>query len=207
NLFGSFALVAFLAQLDEVRIFREAAGVEVERDLVPPADIAHRLRIFHRDRLAAARVVRDRQHDQRNALAADPRDQLLERRHIHIALEGVAVSRLIAFGDEQVRRFRTHELDVGASAVEVAVVGHHIALLAHHAEKYPFGRPSLMGRDDVTVAEDILNAAPEAVKSRAARVAFIAFHHGGHWAVDIAPVPESVSRSIRVSLAGPWNRL
>src|SRR5436309_553034 len=35
-----------------------------------------------------------------------------------------------------------------------------------------------MSRDNVTVPENILNVAPEAFKAAAARVAFVAFHHG-----------------------------
>ena len=43
--------------------------------------------VLHRDRLAAAGVVGDGQHHQRNALAAHACDQLLQRRHVHVALE------------------------------------------------------------------------------------------------------------------------
>ena len=70
---------AGLAQLDEIGIFGEAAGVEIKRDLVLPADRADGARVLHRNRLAAAGVIRDCQHHQWNALAAYPRDQFFER--------------------------------------------------------------------------------------------------------------------------------
>ena len=54
NLFRRFVFVSRLTQLDEPRVFSKAAGVEVKRDAVSPANLAHLARIFHRHRLAAA---------------------------------------------------------------------------------------------------------------------------------------------------------
>ena len=71
DLLGSLCVVAFFAQLDEVGVLGEAAGVEVERNAVLPANRADGASVLHRDRLAAAGVVGDGEHDQRNAFAAD----------------------------------------------------------------------------------------------------------------------------------------
>ena len=83
------ARVALLAELDEVGVLGEPAGVEEQRDAVPIADRAHRASILERDRLAAARVVRDGEHDQRDVLHADLGDGRLERVDVHVAFEGV----------------------------------------------------------------------------------------------------------------------
>ena len=82
DLFGSFILVSLFAELDEPGVFREAAGVEVERDFVTLADRADRADIFHRNGLASAGVVSDGEHDEWN-MARGPRaeSELQGRRH------------------------------------------------------------------------------------------------------------------------------
>ena len=59
NLLRRLVLVARLAQLDEVGVLGEAAGVEVERNAVPLADGPHRACVFDGDGLPAAGVVGD----------------------------------------------------------------------------------------------------------------------------------------------------
>ena len=113
------------------------------------ANRADRARILHRNRLAAAGVVGDGEHDQRNALASDARDQLLQRRHVHVAFEGMPRCRLARFGNRQVHRLGADKLDVGARGVEVRVVGHHVALLAHHVEQNALGGAALVRGDHV----------------------------------------------------------
>lgn len=81
--------------------------------------------------------------------------------------------------DRQVHRLGAHELDVGPRGVEVGVVGHHVAPLAHHAEQDALGGPSLMGGDHVLEAEHVLHRAAEVFEARASGVAFVAQHHGG----------------------------
>ena len=131
NLLGRFVFVARLAQLDEPGVLGEAAGVEVERDAVPLADGADLAGVFHGDRLAAAGVVGDGEHHQRNALAADARDELFQRGDVHVAFERMQERGLAAFGDDQIDGFGAGELDVGARGVEVRVVGNDVALFAH----------------------------------------------------------------------------
>ena len=60
-------------------------------------------------------------------------------------------------GMTQVDGFGADELDVGAGGVEVRVVGHDVALLAHHAEEDALGGAALVRGDDVVVAEDVLH--------------------------------------------------
>ena len=62
--------VAGLAQLDEVGVLGDAAGVEVERLAVLAADLGDGAHVGQRDRLAAAGVVGDGDHDERDALGA-----------------------------------------------------------------------------------------------------------------------------------------
>ena len=68
------------------------------------------------------------------------------------------------------------ELDVGASGVEVRVVGDYVALLAHHSEQNAFGGSALVGRNHMAIAENILNGLAKALKALAAGVALVAFH-------------------------------
>ena len=79
--------VARLALADEPGVFGEAAGVEIERNAVRGAHRFHRFDIGHRDRLAAAGVVGDGEHHQRDLRRAFGRDQRLQRRHVHVAFE------------------------------------------------------------------------------------------------------------------------
>ena len=172
-------LVARLAQLDEPCVLGEAAGVEIERDAVAPADGAYLARIFHRDWLAAAGVVGDREHDERNAAAAHALDEALECSHIHIAFEGVQHCGLAALGDRQIDSFSAGKLDVGTRGVEVSVVGNDVPFLTRDAEEDALSRAALVGGNDVPVTEDVLDGIPETVEAAAARVALIAFHDGG----------------------------
>ena len=92
---------------------------------------------------------------------------------------------LLALGDGQIESLAAGVLDVGAGGVEVGVVGHDVALLDHYAEQDALGGASLMGRNDVLVAENILHRIAETDVAAAARVALVSFHDrspliGGH---------------------------
>ena len=72
-----------------------------------PCSPAHRrdgAHVRHRHRLAAAGVVRHREHAARNPLPAHLGDEGPERVHVHVALERVARLRLAALADHQVHR-------------------------------------------------------------------------------------------------------
>ena len=97
DLFG----VAGLALLDEPAVLGEAAGVEEQRHAVALAHLAHRAHVGHRDRLAAARVVGDRDHHQRDARAALG-EQPVELGRVEVALERVQRVRVQALVDHQV---------------------------------------------------------------------------------------------------------
>ena len=96
-----------------------------------------------------------------------------------LPLKGCVQRGVVAFFDDQIDGFGADEFDVGAGGVEVGVVGNDVAFLAGHAEQDALGGASLMGGDDVTVAEDVLDGILEAVEAAAAGVAFVAFHDGG----------------------------
>ena len=143
---------------------------------MPPADRADLANVFHGHRLAAAGVVGDGQHHQRHALAAHALDQLLQRRHVHVAFEWMRRGGLPAFGNDQVDRLGADKLDVGAGGVEVRVVGDHVALLAHHAEQDALGGAALVSGNHVPVAEDVLHRIAEPVEASAAGVTLVALH-------------------------------
>ena len=132
--------------------------------------------VLHRDRLPAAGVVGDGQHDQRNAFAANARDQFSSAATSMLPFEGKPRRRLTGFGNRQIDGFGADEFDVGARGVEVRVVGNHVALLAHHAEQNAFGGASLVRRDHMLIAEDVLDGVAEVVEAAAAGVALVAQH-------------------------------
>ena len=96
--FGVNCRVAGLALADEPGVFGEPAGIQIERNPVARGHRLHRFDVRHRDRLAAAGVVGDGEHDQRNLLRAFGCDQPLQRRHVHVALEIQARLRVGASG-------------------------------------------------------------------------------------------------------------
>ncbi len=87
--------------------------------------------------------------------------------------------RIAGLGARQVDGLRAHEFDIGARGIEMGVVGHHVALLAHDVEQNAFGGAALVGGNDVTVAEDVLHRVAEVIEALAAGVAFVAFHDAG----------------------------
>ena len=79
----------------------------------------------------------------------------------------------------QIHGLRSCELHIGARGVEVRVVGNNVAFLAGHPKQDALGGASLVRRNHVFVAENILNGTSEAVEAAAAGIAFIALHDGG----------------------------
>ncbi len=151
------------------------------------ANCADRFDVLHRHGLAAAGVIGHGQHNQGHALAAHFLDQSFQRGDVHVAFERMLQAGLAPRGDDQVDRFGADKLHVGAGGVKVRVVGHNIALLAHHAEQNALGRAALVRRDDMLVAENILHRRAKLLEAAAAGITLIAFHHsrplvGGHGA-------------------------
>ena len=132
--------------------------------------------VGERDRLAAARVVGDRDHDQRDVLGAVLGERLTQPRDVHVALERVVGLHVGQLGAGQVERDGTGELAVGARGVEVAVVGHHVAGLAHDREEDALGGAALVRGDDVLEAGDVVHRVAEVEERRAAGVGLVAAH-------------------------------
>jgi len=86
------------------------------------ADGSYGFGVFHGDGLAAAAVVGDGEHDQRDALAPHALDELVERFNIHVAFEGQAWSLGCALLGRADRRLGPHASTL-ARCVEVGVVG------------------------------------------------------------------------------------
>lgn len=178
NLLGRFVFVSGLAELDEIGILGEAAGVEVERYAVLAADGADGAGVGHGDGLAASGIVGNGEHDERDALASNSGDGFFEGGYVHVALERMDEAGLLALGDHEVESFGTDRFDIGAGGVEVSVVGHHVAALEHGGEEDALGGPSLVSGNDVGVSEDALHGVTEADVASASSVAFIAFLNG-----------------------------
>ena len=84
----------------------------------------------------------------------------------------------LAFGDDEVDGFGAGGFDVGAGGVKVGVVGNHVAGLEHDGEEDALGGASLVGGDDVGVAEDALHGVAEADIAAAAGITLIALLDG-----------------------------
>ena len=78
-----------LALLDEPGVLGEAAGVDVEGDAELAAELGDGLDVGQRDRLAAAGVVGQGEHAERDVLARAPANSLRSAVEVHVALEGV----------------------------------------------------------------------------------------------------------------------
>ncbi len=147
--------------------------------------------IFHGDRLAAAGVVRHRDHAQRDVLRADAGDELFQGGGVEVAFEvGDAVG-IGALGHGQIDGRGADELDVRPRGVEMGIVRHLLAGSADDGEEDAFGGASLVGGDDVFQAGQLADFALEAEEAAAAGVGFLAAHdarplvraHGGRAAV------------------------
>ena len=77
---------------------------------------------------------------------------------------------------DEVARFGALGLDVGARRVEVVVVRDDLAGLQHRVEQNPLGRASLVCRDDVAEAGEVLDDALEAVERPAPGIGLVALH-------------------------------
>ena len=97
-------VLAGLALLDEPGVLGEPAGVEEERHPVAVADRRAPRGVLERDRLAAAGVVRHGDHHERDVRGARARQQRLERRDVHVALERMLERRVEPLGDDEVDR-------------------------------------------------------------------------------------------------------
>src|SRR3974390_159594 len=99
NLLGDFARrlirVSRFSQLDEVRVFREAAGIDIERNAVLFADLFDLANVGKRNRLTAPGIIRNREHYQRNLPGPFALNQLFKVCHMHVSLEGMNAGRLL----------------------------------------------------------------------------------------------------------------
>ena len=140
------------------------------------ADALDGFDVGHGDGLAAAGVVGDGQHDQRDVAGAFAGDERFERLHVHVALEIEAGLRVGGLRDGQIDGARAGEFDVGAGGIEVRVGGHHVAGPAHHGEQDALGGAALVRGDHVAEAGELVGHALQAEEALAAGVGFVAAH-------------------------------
>ena len=102
------------------------------------------------------------------------REEVLERRHVHVSLERVDPLRLATLGDDKIECLGAGGLDVGARCVEVRVIRDDLARPGDDREKDPLGRAALVRRDDMAEREEALDRLEETEPRRRARVALVA---------------------------------
>jgi hypothetical protein len=168
----SFGL-ARLPKLDEPGILGEPAAVEEKWDAVAIADGPHRPEVLERHGLPAARVVRDRDEDDRHPSLV-PGEEGFEGVDVHVALERMDRRRIAALGDDEVDGLGTRRLNVRPRGVEMGVVGDQRSRPADDREEDLLRGAALMGRDDVLEREERLDAFEEGEPGRRAGVAFVA---------------------------------
>src|SRR5215472_505062 len=127
-------MVPVLALADEPGVFREPARIQIKGNPEAARDRAHRFEIAYRNRLAAARIVRHRHHDQRNAISALGRDKALESRDVEIALEIDTKLGVRGFRDRQVDSPRAGVLYIRPSRIEMSIIGYDVSRPAHDTE-------------------------------------------------------------------------
>ena len=146
---GTAALgLARLAGLDEPGVLGEAAGVEEEGHAVAVADRADAAQVLEAHRLAAARVVGDRDEDDRDASPARARRAARRARaRSMLPLNGCSTSGWRPSSMTRSTASAPGELDVGAGRVEVGVVGDRLARVRRSTEKRIFSaaRPWWVG--------------------------------------------------------------
>ena len=105
-------------------------------------------------------------------------DHFLEAHRVHIAFERILARRVEGFGRGQIERFGADEFAVRAGGIEMRVVGHDVALIAHHAEEDSLGGAALVRGNHVLESHDGLNRIAESDEAGRACVRFVAAHHG-----------------------------
>ena len=135
--------------------------------------------IFERNRLAAAHVVGDGDHAERNVVRAFRLDQPFEPGEVDVSLEPLVRIKIAAFRRQQIHGPRADIFDIGSRRVEVAVVGNHVPGLQARRGQDALGGSPLMGRENMFEAGDLADGFFEATPRNAARVAFVAEHQRG----------------------------
>src|SRR5258708_3186000 len=111
--------------------------------------------------------------------------------------------RLLRFRDGKIQRSRSDEFAVRARGVEMRVIRDDVAFLAHYTEQDAFRGAALVRGNHVPESEDALHGIAKSREARRTAVRFVA----AHCSVDIAAVPESVSKSIRIASEATRKRL
>jgi hypothetical protein len=157
--------VTVLAPANEPRVLGEPGDVEDELLLVRAREASDLANVRHRDRLPAPRVVRNRQHHDRDALALVSAEELLELADVHVALEGRFGERVQRLGYREVEGDAVAHLDVSPRRVEVRVGRDDLPRVDDRPEEDALRAPALMRGKDEREAEDLAHGVPEAVEA------------------------------------------
>jgi len=151
---------AGFAILDEQRVLRNARRIEDQRHAVTRREVAYSLEVSERERLAARHVQAGLDTHERHALGRG-REDVVERLEVDVALERVERLRIARLADRDVDPRAARELDVRARRREVEVRRDEGAWGHEQLREQMLGAASLVRRDDVAVAEDLLDRALE----------------------------------------------
>jgi hypothetical protein len=127
--------------------------------------------------LTAAGVVGDRHHHGGDGACHRLGDRPPQRLEVDVALERMPLGCALRLGTGQVARLRAAGLDVRAGSVEMRVARDHVAGFGNAREQDVLGGASLVGRNHVLEAGDVLHRALETVERRGAGIRLVAGDH------------------------------
>ena len=96
--------------------------------------LANRSEISERDRLAAARVIRDRHHHQGNPLRSLPPDQGLQSFDVEVTFKRKTSLGIRRFPNRQIDGLSPHEFDVRPRGIEMGIVWDYLTWLTKAGE-------------------------------------------------------------------------
>ncbi len=126
--------------------------------------------ICHANRLSAAGIIGDGQHDNRNSVHADFFNGVSQRIQIHIALEWIESARVSAFRYDEVTRLGSSIFNMCAGRIEMGVVEHNITGTSNIGKQNVFSRPSLMGGNQMFKSCDVAYGIPQSIEGRGAGI-------------------------------------
>ena len=168
-----------LAFLYQKTVFRKAAGIKKQRDVVFVEQLAHCPDVGQRYRLPAAGIVGDGHHHQWNFINAVHFDHFFQLFQIHIAFERVELLRVVCHVDHQIHRHTTVVFHICAGSIEMDVVGNDHPFFQNGGKQQVFRNTTLMGGDNMFEAKNIVDGLFKMIIIFAPGVGFIAEHHTG----------------------------
>lgn len=193
-------LPLLLALFDQVGVLAQKARVEYQHDVVFVGHAPHVHHVGQREGLSADKVRRGLHADEGDIIHAVLLDAAFELLDVDVALEGVVRLELEGVVTQQLGYLATVFEDVGQRRGEVVVHRDNVARLDEGTADDVLGGASLMHRQQVFLAQDILYGLLQALERLRARIGVVGTHHGGKLVVAHG-VGAAVGEHVEVDVA------